>query len=95
MHLGAKAEFSTFRRTLAAGLASPLHLRNEDDPGLTNWITAHLSVICQPFSDPDVLAALEHAVARRLDPPFNLAGMAPTAVRTRLQNLRATRPRTG
>ncbi len=94
MHLAGQAEYSTFRRTLAAALRGPLRLPTEDDPRLSQWIRTHLSVIAVPHLDPDVLGLLERAVAHRLDPPLNLAGLPPTPTRTRLSALRATRSRT-
>ena len=48
MHLGGAAEFSTFRRTLAAILRLVLSLTAEDDPQLSAWINARLRVIAVP-----------------------------------------------
>jgi hypothetical protein len=77
MHLGDAAEFSTFRRTLAAILSSTLGMTSEDDPQLSAWIKAHLRVIAIPVPDADQLGQTEAAVLDRLDPPLNLQGRPP------------------
>ena len=48
----------------------------------------HLKVIAVPFEDADTLGKLEGDVLSRLDPPLNLQGMTPTAIRRRLKELR-------
>ena len=78
MHLAGAAEFSTFRRTLAAILRPVLGLDNEDDPKLSAWISTHLRVNAMPVTDPDHLAETEAAVLDLLDPPLNLRGRPPT-----------------
>jgi hypothetical protein len=78
MHLGGAAEFSTFRRTLAAILRPVLGLDTEDDPKLSAWISTHLGVNSVPVPDPDRLAEAETAVLDLLDPPLNLRGRPPT-----------------
>jgi hypothetical protein len=88
MHLGAVAEFSTFRRTLAAILRPVLSLSSEDDPQLSAWINAHLRVSSAPVHDPDRLGMVEAGVLNVLDPPLNLSGRPPSAVRARLTQLR-------
>ncbi len=88
MHLGGAAEFSTFRRTLAAILRPVLGLDTEDDPKLSAWISTHLGVSAVPVPDPDRLAEAEAAVLDLLDPPLNLRGRPPTAIRARLARLR-------
>jgi hypothetical protein len=88
MHLGGAAEFSTFRRTLAAILRPVLGLDTEDDPKLSAWISAHLGVNAVPVSDPDHLAETEAAVLDLLDPPLNLRGRPLSAIRARLAQLR-------
>jgi hypothetical protein len=88
MHARGRAEFSTFRRTLAAVLRKPLGLTHEDAPRLDEWIDEQLSVVALPVTDPDALAELEDDVLEQLDPPLNLPGMRPTAIRTRLKELR-------
>jgi hypothetical protein len=55
MHLGGAAEFSTFRRTLAAILSSTLGMTSEDGPQLSAWIKAYLRVIAIPVPDADQL----------------------------------------
>jgi hypothetical protein len=91
MHLGGAAEFSTFRRTLAAILRPVLGLDTEDDPKLSAWITTHLGVSTVPVPDPDRLAEAETAVLDLLDPPLNLRGRPPTPIRVRLAELRRGR----
>jgi hypothetical protein len=94
MHLGGSAEFSTFRRSLAAVLGPVLGLRSEDDPGLSAWIDAHLRVIAVPVLDADQLGEIESGVLDALDPPLNLLGRQTTAVRQRLSELRRKRDTT-
>jgi hypothetical protein len=91
MHLGGTAEFSTFRRTLAAILRRVLDLEGEDDPRLSVWINARLRVVAVAVSDADRLGATEAAVLGILDPPLNLRGRPPTPIRTRLADLRRDR----
>jgi hypothetical protein len=88
MHLGGAAEFSTFRRTLAAILRPVLGLTSEDDPQLSVWISTHLRVAAVPVPDADRLSEIETAVLDALDPPLNLRGRPPTLIRTRLAGLR-------
>lgn len=88
MHLGGAAEFSTFRRTLAAILRPVLSLTSEDDPQLSIWISTHLRVAAVPVPDADRLGELETAVLDALDPPLNLHGRPPTPIRTQLTGLR-------
>lgn len=91
MHLGSAAEFSTFRRTLAAVLRPVLGMTSEDDPQLSAWIKAHLRVIAVPAPDANRLAQAEAAVLDALDPPLNLQGRLSTPVRSRLSELRRHR----
>jgi hypothetical protein len=91
MHLGGAAEFSTFRRTLSAILRPVLGLDAEDDPKLSAWISTRLGVNAVPVPDPDRLAEAETAVLDLLDPPLNLRGRPPTAIRARLAELRRGR----
>lgn len=95
MHLGGSAEFSTFRRSLAAILRPVLGLHSEDDPRLSGWIDAHLRVVAVPVDDADRLGEIESVVLDALDPPLNLLGRQPTAVRRRLSDLRRQRSATG
>jgi hypothetical protein len=88
MHLGGAAEFSTFRRTLAAILRPVLSLTSEDDPQLSIWISTHLRVAAVPVPDADRLGEIETAVLDALDPPLNLRGRPPTPIRTQLTGLR-------
>jgi hypothetical protein len=81
MHLGGRAEFSTFRRTLAALLRGPLAMTHEDDDTLTHWMHDHLQVTPVPVHDPDTLGRIEEAILQRLDPPLNLRGMPTTPLR--------------
>ena len=91
MHLGGAAEFSTFRRTLAAILRPVLGLDTEDDPKLSAWISTRLGVNPVPVPDPDRLAEIETAVLDLLDPPLNLRGRPPSAIRARQAELRGGR----
>lgn len=91
MHLGGAAEFSTFRRTLAAILGPALGMTSEDDPRLSAWMNAHLRVITAPLDDPDQLSAIETAVLHSLDPPLNLQGRPASSIRARLTELRHRR----
>ena len=88
MHLGAAAEFFMFRRTLAAILRPVLDLGAEDDPRLYTWIKIHLGVNAVRAPDPDRLAETETAVLDLLDPPLNVRGRPPSAIRARLAELR-------
>jgi len=94
MHLGGSAEFSTFRRSLAAILGSVLGLVTEDDPRLSAWIEAHLRVIAVRVPDADRLGEIESVVLDALDPPLNLLGRQPIAIRRRLSDLRRQRSAT-
>ncbi len=91
MHLAGSAEFSTFRRTLAAILSPVLGLASENDPRLSAWISTHLRVIAVPVPDPGQLGHVEAAVLDLLDPPLNLAGRPPSPIRQRLTTLRRAR----
>jgi hypothetical protein len=91
MHLAGAAEFSTFRRTLAAILGPVLGMTGVDDPQLSAWISTHLRVIAVPVPDPDQLGHIEAAVLDWLDPPLNLQGRLPSPVRERLTVLRRNR----
>lgn len=94
-HLNGNVGSSTFRKTLSAALLEPLGLRlsapGRLDPGsnalVSDWMRSHLAV-ATVSSDCSTLAAAEGAVLKRLDPPLNLMGMAPTPVRARLRALR-------
>jgi hypothetical protein len=95
-HLNGNVASSTFRETLTAVLLDPLTLRlaaprRLDEPSnrkVSAWMRQHLRVSTVRFDNRDQLAALEHAVLAQLDPPLNLMGMAPTAVRRKLRELR-------
>lgn len=82
--LGKRAEFSTFRRTLAAALRGTLKFDAEDDPRLDTWIRPHLRGVVVPVPDADRLGRIEAAVLRLLDPPLNPAGMPPRRCAPRL-----------
>jgi hypothetical protein len=90
MHLGRKAEFSTFRRTLAAILSTVVPLSSEDDPRLSAWMDEHLRVVVLSVPDADSLSAQESAVLDALDPPLNLQGRPRTPIRAELTRARAT-----
>ena len=88
MHLGGNLEFSTFRHTLGAILASATGSQLVDEAALTDWMHLHLRVIAVPYEDADTLGRLEKAALEELDPPLNLQGMTITPVRRRLKELR-------
>lgn len=88
MHLGGRHDFSTFRRTLGAVLASQYGESTIDEDRLTRWMYEHLRVIAVPVADADALDQLETRVLGALDPPLNLAKMPRTHVRARLTELR-------
>jgi hypothetical protein len=96
-HLAGTIRGSTFRRTLAAILREPIGLRleapgrleRESERGLSVWMRQRLDVAVHPFPDRDALANLEDEVLAALDPPLNLEGVPPTALRVRLRGLRA------
>ncbi|BCN53424.1 hypothetical protein RE9425_18140 [Prescottella equi] len=88
MHLGGKHEFSTFRRTLGSILAHAAGSATIDENALTTWMTQHLAVVPIVSADPDTLGRLESEVLAEIDPPLNLQGMAPSAIRARLTELR-------
>ncbi len=88
MHLGARHEFSTFRRSLGSILAEQSRFDEIDEDHLTRWMHEHLRVIAVPVQDADALDGLETGVLEALDPPLNLAKMPKDAVRRRLSELR-------
>ena len=88
MHLGGRHDFSTFRRTLGAVLASQRGESTIDEDRLTRWMSEHLRVLAVPVGDADALDQLETRVLDALDPPLNLAKMPRTHVRARLTDLR-------
>lgn len=97
-HLRGTVRSSTFRRTLAAALATPLGLQaaaggrlaRESENALTSWMHKHLAVAVHPYPHRDALADLERAVLDSLDPPMNLDGRPRTPLRARLSELRAS-----
>ncbi|WP_261563309.1 DUF6884 domain-containing protein, partial [Frankia tisae] len=91
MHLGGRAEFSTFRRTLSAALRDMISLDGEGTQRLDAWIGRHLRVIAVAVDDADELGRLEDAVLATLDPPLNLRGRPTTALRARLSERRGSR----
>ncbi|WP_203568283.1 DUF6884 domain-containing protein [Aestuariimicrobium ganziense] len=87
MHLGKRAAFSTFRRTLAAILSAG-NSPGIGEESLTTWMRAHLRVATMPVEDADVLDHLESQMLKALDPPLNLAKMPTTEIRKRVSELR-------
>jgi hypothetical protein len=95
-HLRGNIRSSTFRNTLSAVLFEPLglcleaprRLETASNAAVSAWMRAHLHIVVAPYVNRTDLAALERAVLTRIDPPLNLMGMPPTAVRTRLRDLR-------
>ena len=96
-HLRGTIRGSTFRLTLAACLLEPLALTKvtakrldaASEQRLTSWIRKHLAVAVLPFPHRDALGDLERRVLADLDPPLNLDGMAPSAIRQQLSRRRA------
>lgn len=88
MHLRGRATGSTFRLTLASILGRPLEMRSLDDPKLSEWMLAHLSVSWWSTEDRDSLGQLEESVLLCLDPPFNLDHMGSTDIRKALRGRR-------
>ena len=95
MHLAGSHEFSTFRRTLGAILASATGSTRVNEEELSFWMRAHLRVVVVPSDDRDELGRLETRVLKTLDPPLNLQGMASTPVRKRLRALRGVITKNG
>jgi hypothetical protein len=91
MHLAGAAEFSIFRRTLAAILRPVIGLANENDPLLSEWMSAHLQASAIAVTDANLLGQIEAAVLDNLDPPLNLTGRPAGPLRARLAELRRER----
>lgn len=89
MHLGGNHEFSTFRRTLGAILASADGSTRVHEELVTQWMNDHMRVVVTPYEDRDTLGRIEKKVLEVLDPPLNLQGMRPTELRRRLRDLRS------
>lgn len=100
-HIRGNARSSTFRLTLSTILLVELgltpapggRLTPESNRVLSEWIAAHLRVAIVPFGDRDHLGVVEAAVVGRLDPPLNLDHCTPSAIRSRLTELRRALPR--
>jgi hypothetical protein len=90
MHRDGSVNFSTFRRTLAAGL-NLASAGRADEGALTEWMRLHLAVAWRSTEDADGLAAVEHDVLATLDPVFNLRGMPGSDVRLELKRRRSKR----
>lgn len=88
MHLAGSHEFSTFRRTIGAILASAARTTEVNEQELTEWMRQHLRLVLVPFDDRDELGRLEKRVLNALNPPLNLQGMSLTPIRQRLKVLR-------
>jgi hypothetical protein len=96
-HLNGNIGSSTFRKTLTALLKEPLDLRVAgarkldiaSNAKVSAWMRDHLQVATVPVDDRGTLLAIEEGVLRRLNPPLNLMGMAPSPERRRLSALRA------
>jgi hypothetical protein len=94
-HLQGNIRSSTFRKTLAACLASELsfemdgtRLKSESNQRLSGWIREHLSVSIAPIPDTTGLDEIETTVLSVLDPPLNLNKLPKTEVRRRISALR-------
>jgi len=100
-HIRGNARSSTFRLTLSTILLVELGLSPAADGRLTpesnrvvsDWIAAHLRIAIVPFADRDRLGVVEAAVVGQLDPPLNLDHCTPSAIRSRLTELRRALPR--
>lgn len=88
MHLGGRANLSTFRTSLGAILSDTLWSGALDEARLTQWMYKHLRVIPLPIDDADTLGDVETQVLSRLDPPLNLSTMPTTPLRTEVSRLR-------
>jgi len=88
MHRDGSVNFSTFRRTLAAGL-NLASAGRADEGALTEWMQLHLAVAWRSTDDADGLAAVEHDVLALLDPVLNLRGMHGSDVRLELKRRRS------
>lgn len=96
-HLTGNTYGSTFRLSLASILMSQLGLRpsggrrmaKEDEPKLSAWMSAHLSVAAYPIPDRATVDRMETAVLVILDPPLNLSKLGPSPTRSRLTELRS------
>lgn len=88
MHLAGRHNFSTFRLSLGAILASARHEAEIDEDRLTTWMHHHLRVVTIPVQDADALNELETEVLQRLNPPLNLDKVEKNALRRRLSQLR-------
>jgi hypothetical protein len=88
MHLGGRANLSTFRTSLGAILSATLWSGALDESRLTQWMDQHLRVIALPVDDADSLGVVETRVLHHLDPPLNLSKMATTPLRTEVSRLR-------
>lgn len=95
MHLAGSREFSTFRLSLAAILASRRGGDAVDETSLTAWMKAHLVVVAEPVADADAVGRIEKVVLAAIDPPLNLQTTARTPVRRRLKELRGAVRRPG
>jgi hypothetical protein len=95
-HLRGNVGSSTFRLTLAAALFRPLALAVSEpkklgrasEQLLSEWMHKHLTVALHPFAERNALGDLEVRVLSRLDPPLNLEGMGPSALRSALEAAR-------
>ena len=65
-------------------LERPGSLERDSNTAMSIWIRTHLHVAIVPFPDRDRLADIEEAVLDQLDPPLNLKGVPPTAIRAAL-----------
>jgi len=90
MHRDGSVNFSTFRRTLMAGLPM-VAAEKANELALTEWMRLHLTISWCSTADADGLAALEGAVLILLDPVLNLRGLPGNDLRRELRNRRSKR----
>jgi hypothetical protein len=95
-HLRGSIRGSTFRLTLAACLRTALALEAagaqkldaRSEQRLSDWMLAHLAVICVPYAGREGLLDVEAQAIHRLNPPLNRAGAAVDPRRVALRALR-------
>lgn len=88
MHLGPRADFSTFRLSLMAVLSEAFgDVISQEE--LTRWMYLHLRVAALVIDDASALGRYEMRVLQVLDPPLNLRHMPATPLRRELGRLRA------
>ncbi|MET0767618.1 MAG: DUF6884 domain-containing protein [Aeromicrobium sp.] len=88
IQLHGRTRASTFRMTLATVLGEYLGMASLEDPKLTAWMTAHLSVSAWGSEHVGRLPELEQLVVSELRPPLNVDHLPATEYRARLNQMR-------